>query len=362
MVLGFMVTAGAMSYSQAREQALFLTDKMAYELNLTDDQYEAAYEINLDYLLSVNSYDELYGDYWRWRNLDFSYVLLDWQYRMFCDAAYFYRPLYFHSGCWHFAIYARYPHRDYFYFHRPTVYVSYRGGHSWRQNNGRSWYSGRTFGSRRGDNYFGMRDGFQRGDYGRGNRQSFGVRDGFQRGDYGRGNRQSFGVRGNRQVEQKNNNSGFGSRRDNNAIRRNINGIASGSSRDVNGFGSGSRRDNSSFGSSRGSSGFGSRESSTRTTVRQSDSGSSSSSRSFGSGRSNRSFGSPMQSTPRSTFKPVDSSSRGSSMSFGSSRSSGSSFGSSRSSSPSRSSSSFGGGSSSRGSSSSRGGGFGSRR
>ena len=324
MVLGFMVTAGAMSYSQAREQALFLTDKMAYELNLTDDQYEAAYEINLDYLLSVNSYDELYGDYWRWRNLDFSYVLLDWQYRMFCDAAYFYRPLYFHSGCWHFAIYARYPHRDYFYFHRPTVYVSYRGGHSWRQNNGRSWYSGRTFGSRRGDNYFGMRDGFQRG-------------------DYGRGNRQSFGVRGNRLVEQKNNNSGFGSRRDNNAIRRNINGVASGSS-----------RDNSSFGSSRGSSGFGSRESSTRTTVRQSDSGSSSSSRSFGSGRSNRSFGSPMQSTPRSTFKPVDSSSRGSSMSFGSSRSSGSSFGSSRSSSPSRSSSSFGGGSSSRGSSSSR--------
>lgn len=352
MVLGFMVTAGAMSYSQAREQALFLTDKMAYELNLTDDQYEAAYEINLDYLLSVNSYDELYGDYWRWRNLDFSYVLLDWQYRMFCDAAYFYRPLYFHSGCWHFAIYARYPHRDYFYFHRPTVYVSYRGGHSWRQNNGRSWYSGRTFGSRRGDNYFGMRDGFQRGNYGRGNRQ----------------------------VEQKNNNSGFGSRRDNNAIRRNINGVASGSSRDVNGFGSGSRRDNSSFGSSRGSSSFGSRESSTRTTVRQSDSGSSSSSRSFGSGRSNRSFGSPMQSTPRSTFKPVDSSSRGSSMSFGSSRSSssfgssrssssfgssrssGSSFGSSRSSSPSRSSSSFGGGSSSRGSSSSRGGGFGSRR
>jgi hypothetical protein len=138
MVLGFAVAASAMSYSQAREQALFLTDKMAYELNLTDDQYEAAYEINLDYLLSVNSDDELYGDYWRWRNIDFSYVLLDWQYRMFCEAAYFYRPLYFSAGVWHFAIYARYPHRDYFYFHRPTVYVSYRGGHSWRQNNGSS--------------------------------------------------------------------------------------------------------------------------------------------------------------------------------------------------------------------------------
>ena len=44
-------TASAMSYEQARQQALFLTDKMAYELNLTDDQYEAAYEINLDYLM-----------------------------------------------------------------------------------------------------------------------------------------------------------------------------------------------------------------------------------------------------------------------------------------------------------------------
>ena len=32
------VQASAMSYEQARDQALFLTDKMAYEHNLTDDQ------------------------------------------------------------------------------------------------------------------------------------------------------------------------------------------------------------------------------------------------------------------------------------------------------------------------------------
>ncbi len=37
------VSASAMSYDQARQQALFLTDKMAYELNLTDEQYEAVY-------------------------------------------------------------------------------------------------------------------------------------------------------------------------------------------------------------------------------------------------------------------------------------------------------------------------------
>lgn len=287
MVLGFAVAASAMSYSQAREQALFLTDKMAYELNLTDDQYEAAYEINLDYLLSVNSDDELYGDYWRWRNIDFSYVLLDWQYRMFCEAAYFYRPLYFSAGVWHFAIYARYPHRDYFYFHRPTVYVSYRGGHSWRQNNGSSWYNGRTFGSRRG------------GD------AHFGMRDGFKRGDYGRGNRQSFGSRGSRRVESRGN-SGFGSRRDN-----------SGS-----GFGS---RSSSGFGSSRGS-GFGSRESSTRTTVRQPESNRGFSGSSFGSRRDNSSG----SSAPRSTFKPSGSSRHSSSFGGGGSSSRGGGFGSRR--------------------------------
>jgi hypothetical protein len=277
MVLGFAVAASAMSYSQAREQALFLTDKMAYELNLTDDQYEAAYEINLDYLLSVNSDDELYGDYWRWRNIDFSYVLLDWQYRMFCEAAYFYRPLYFSAGVWHFAIYARYPHRDYFYFNRPTVYVSYRGGHSWRQNNGSSWYNGRTFGSRRG------------GD------AHFGMRDGFKRGDYGRGNHQSFGSRGSRRVESRGN-SGFGSRRDNSGS-----GFGSRSS---SGFGS--SRSSSGFGSSRGS-GFGSRESSTRTTVRQPESNRGFSGSSFGSRRDNSSG----SSAPRSTFKPSGSSRSG---------------------------------------------------
>ena len=274
---------------------MFLTDKKAYELNLTDDQYESAYELNLDYLLSVNSDDELYGDYWRWRNIDFSYVLLDWQYRMFCEAAYFYRPLYFSAGVWHFAIYARYPHRDYFYFNRPTVYVSYRGGHSWRRNNGSSWYSGRTFGSRRG------------GD------AHFGMRDGFKRGDYGRGNRQSFGSRGNRQVESKGN-SGFGSRRDNSGSgfgSRSSSGF--GSSRSSSGFGSsrgssgfGSSRSSSGFGSSRGS-GFGSRESSTRTTVRQPENNRGSSSSSFGSRRDNSSG----SSAPRSTFKPSGSSRSG---------------------------------------------------
>ena len=78
-MMTMVVSASAMSYSQAREQALFLTDKMAYELNLNDAQYEAAYEINLDYLMGINTYDDLYGVYWTRRNMDLSYILLDWQ-------------------------------------------------------------------------------------------------------------------------------------------------------------------------------------------------------------------------------------------------------------------------------------------
>lgn len=163
------LSAQAMSYEQARAQALFLTDKMAYELNLTEEQYEAAYEVNLDYLMGVNSYDDVYGAYWQQRNIDLSYILLDWQYHSFCNAAYFYRPLYWNDGFWHFRIYARYPRRDYFYFGRPNFYGVYRGGHSWYVNGGQSWYRGRSFGPMPG-----MQDRFNRGDFGRGH--SFGNR------------------------------------------------------------------------------------------------------------------------------------------------------------------------------------------
>ena len=322
------VTVNAMSYEQARQQALFLTDKMAYELNLTNDQYEAAYEINLDYLIGVNTYDDLYGPYWRYRNVDLSYVLLDWQYRAYCAASYFYRPLYFSDGLWHFSIYARYPHRDYFYFDRPVVYVSYCGGHSWHRNGGRSWYNGRRYAERRGDAHFGMRDGFNRGDYGRGNRQSFGSRNQTQQ-RFGNntninnnGQRGSFGSRTNREsstrttVRQPNNNS------------------------------------NSSFGG-RGGFKVASPENSVQSSPRST----------FGSGRSNnssRSFGNSRSNGSSS------SSSFGGSRSMSSPRSSGSSFGSSRGGSSfgggSRSGS-FSGGSSSRGGGSSHGGGgFGSRR
>ena len=56
------LAAKAMSFTQAQREALFLTDKMAYELNLTDQQYNDAYEINLDYFLSMETESDLYAE------------------------------------------------------------------------------------------------------------------------------------------------------------------------------------------------------------------------------------------------------------------------------------------------------------
>jgi hypothetical protein len=190
------LSARAMSYEQARNEALFLTDKMAYELNLTDAQYEAAYEINLDYLMSVATADDVLGTYWERRNLDLSYILYTWQWDAFRAATYFYRPLYWNAGYWHFGIYARYPHRDYFYFGRPHFYATYRGGHSWHMNGGRSYYHGRVSHFRpslpRGRSHFGMRDGFVRGDF----RVGRSVSSTRVTGRYGRDNRSAIGRSG----------------------------------------------------------------------------------------------------------------------------------------------------------------------
>lgn len=287
MFMMTFTTASAMSYKQARQQALFLTDKMAYELNLTEDQYEAAYEVNLDYLMSVDTYDDLYGAYWRQRNMDLSYILLDWQYRTYLNATYFYRPLYWNAGYWHFVIYARYPRRDYFYFGCPHFYVSYRGGHSWRVNGNRSWYHGKRFGGPHpgGHPRVGMRDRFNRGDYGRG--RSF--------GNLNRENRPQMNPNsGFGNASRPNNNAGFGNSNDrpqNNGGFGNSNsrpnrgfGSSNSSTSNNRGFGNSNRQSYSSFGSGRSNIFGGNR---------------SSMSRSFSSGSGNRGGGfTPRSSTP----------------------------------------------------------------
>jgi hypothetical protein len=124
------ITANAMSYKAAKNEALFLSDKMAYELNLTAAQYEAVYEINLDYLMSVNGRNDVLGPWWDRRNADLMYVLTACQYNKYVGLPYFYRPLSWNKGAWTFNVYSHYTNRSHFYKARPKVYVTYRGGNN----------------------------------------------------------------------------------------------------------------------------------------------------------------------------------------------------------------------------------------
>ena len=332
-MLTIAVSATAMSFEQARNEALFLTDKMAYELNLTDEQYEACYEINLDYLMGVTGRADVFGTYWERRNLDLSYILFDWQWNAFIAASYFYRPLYWEAGYWHFGIYARYPHRDYFYFGRPHFYATYRGGHAWHVHGDRGYYYGHRehFRTPRRE-HVGMHDRWDRGEFNGRSHSSTRVTgrpEGRGRIENGGRSRVENRSRNDRSVGRTPNSNNS---RPNSSIERN----STRPSRDI-GSGSNSTRPSSSV-----------ERNSTRPS-RDFSSGSNSSSRPSGVGsssstRPSRSFGNSSSSRPSSTA-----SSSAPSRSIGSSAPSRSmSSAPSRSSSPSRSvgSSHSGGGSS----------------
>lgn len=129
VLLAFSVKA--MNYEEAREQAWFLTDKMAYELNLTPEQYDRAYQINLDYLMSLRTPSDCNGYYWTYRDADLRCILFDWQYDLYRTLTYFYHPVRWYQARWYYPVFDRYRY-GYYYFDCPNVYVTYRGG-MWRR-------------------------------------------------------------------------------------------------------------------------------------------------------------------------------------------------------------------------------------
>ncbi len=167
-LLLMIVPAKATDLDDIREYALFLTDKMAYELNLSEEQYEAAYEINFDYLYDMLRYedfddydfDDLYGHAWEARNRDFKIILLSSQYNLYRRLKYFYRPFHRSHGRIVINIYNYYPQRDYLYFGCPNFVVTYRGGHGWRHHRVHSYYAGRPW---HNNVCYGMRDGYRSG-------------------------------------------------------------------------------------------------------------------------------------------------------------------------------------------------------
>ena len=216
----------SLNYEQARQQALFLSAKMAYELGLNELQYEAIYEINLDYLLNMRGESSLYGDLWALRNTDLFYVLSPQQYNYFVNMDYFYRPVYWYNDAYVFSIYSRYDNPRYYYRSRPSVYSSYRGGHS---RYGNSYYAGR----------FGRRDGspvvINRGNFANDNSRysapantsrynsntsSFGNQQRRNGGTYGQGSLNSqqsrFGTQRRNDNSNRNSTFGVGNRKPNN--------------------------------------------------------------------------------------------------------------------------------------------------
>ena len=142
-LVALTLSAHAMSYSKASEQALFLSDKMAYELGLSDDQYNAVYEINLDYFMSISSSSDILGTYWARRNTDLQYVLTVAQYQAYTGTSYFYQPVSWVSNAFSFLIYNVYTKKKY-YNAAPSVYGTYQGGNRYYTE---SPYKGRTYGT-----------------------------------------------------------------------------------------------------------------------------------------------------------------------------------------------------------------------
>lgn len=124
-VMGIFSSFG-MSFSEAQEHAYYLTDKMAYELDLTPEQYDQVYQVNLEYLLNVNASNP-FDYYWDYRNTDLSYILFDWQYSMYRAAEYFYRPVVRRHRAWYFPVWDYY-HRTYYFYDRPSCWHSWHGG------------------------------------------------------------------------------------------------------------------------------------------------------------------------------------------------------------------------------------------
>ena len=130
IAVGF-VQANAMSHTRAHAEALFLTDKMAYELNLTNAQYDAVYEINYDYFVSLVGTTDILGIFWNRRERELEWVLTDWQYRTYLASTYFYKPVVIHNNAFRLAIYDRYAHNRYY---KPVrkIHKTYHGGRDYK--------------------------------------------------------------------------------------------------------------------------------------------------------------------------------------------------------------------------------------
>lgn len=141
MLISTTMCMAGMSNSRLRKEARFLTDKMAYELDLTVAQYNDVYEINYDFIDGIRDlmdevvlgFEWALDDYYMYldvRNDDLRWVLSSYQYHKFMQKEYFFRPVHVTNNDWAFRVYVYYGNRNHFFRDKPYHYRSYCGAHS----------------------------------------------------------------------------------------------------------------------------------------------------------------------------------------------------------------------------------------
>ena len=144
-------TVQATSLSTMRRNVRFLTDRMAYELQLTSQQYNDVYEVNFDFVYNVDNimnevvlgYEYALDNYYNFlniRNDDLRWILTEYQYRRFMEISYFYRPISLYQNSWRLGVFNVYTNVNFFYFGKPHHYRTYLGGHYRTHFGNRSYY------------------------------------------------------------------------------------------------------------------------------------------------------------------------------------------------------------------------------
>lgn len=144
MMGSLTANAQCMSITAVRNNARFLTDRMAYTLGISDPfLIDEIYRINYDYIWGVNSYlDDVamgyyYDDYisvCSARDIALRTLLGNVVWNRVIGYSYFYRPIVFANRCWHFSVYDYDRHgRGHFFLSVPRPYNrGYEGGHFFR--------------------------------------------------------------------------------------------------------------------------------------------------------------------------------------------------------------------------------------
>jgi len=134
-----VVSAQPMNYNAMRNNARFLTDRMAYNLGITSGAIiDDIYRINFDYICGINEYlDDVALGYYTSeykelcieRDRALQYLLGEAIWNRLMGYDYFYRPVIFENHRWRFGIYSHDMRMSFFYRSEPNYFHDYRGGH-----------------------------------------------------------------------------------------------------------------------------------------------------------------------------------------------------------------------------------------